>query len=177
MLVDQGFSTLRPFAIRVILILTFSLLLVAKYIMLAPVHQLEPAAMNANFENVLKSAGAQIVKISKRDDRADQRRFEFTFQDCPVPYVALQASALEDIQAVVDHAKALPEGLVPRVFFLGKELAFDDRLGLKLTAVKEFVAHRLGLSPEMPSGDIYVLLAKPGCEDYRTLQWWRVWAG
>ena len=144
--------------------------------LLAPVHQLEPAAMNANLENVLKSAGAQIVKASVRDDRADQRRFEFTLQDCPVPYVALQASALEDIQAVIDHAKALPEGLVPRVFFLGKELAFDDRLGLKLTAMKQFVAHRLGLSPEMPSGDIYLLLAKPGCDGYRTLQWWRVWA-
>lgn len=176
MLVRQGISSLRPLAIRVILIATLATLLAAKYVLPAPVHQLEPTVMNANFEKVLTAAGAQMVKAAMRNDRSDQRRFEFTLKDCPVPYIAMQASALEDLQAVINHAKALPEGFIPRVFFLGKELAFDDRLGLKLTAVKQFVAYRLGLSPEIPSGDIYLLLAKPGCDDYRVLEWWRVWA-
>lgn len=162
---------------RVILIAALAALLVAKYLLLAPVHQLDPTVMNANFEKILAAAGAQTVKTTMRNDRSDQRQFEFTLKDCPAPYVAMQASALEDLSAVINHAKALPEGLIPRVFFLGTELAFDDRVGLKLTAVKQFVAYRLGLSHEMPSGDIYLLLAKPGCHDYRALEWWRVWAG
>jgi hypothetical protein len=167
---------LKPYTIRITVVATLIGLLAGKFLLLAPAHQLDPAVMNNNFEKVLIAAGATNVKQSKRDDRADQHRFEFTLNDCPLPYVALQGSTLEDLKAVIDHAVSLPQGVVPHVFYLGKELGFDDRLGLKLTAVTQFIAFRLGLSSEMPSGNIYLVLAKPGCESYRQLEWSRVWA-
>ena len=162
-------------AVRVTVIAALIGLLAAKFLLPAPIHQLSPDVLNANFEEVLETAGAENIKQFKRDDRADQHRFEFTLKDCPTPYVALQASTLEDLEAVITPANALPEGLERRIYYLGKELDFTDRAGLKLTAVTQFVAYRLGLSPEMPSGDIYIMLAKPGCTGDRQLEWWRVW--
>ncbi len=150
-------------------------LLAAKFLLPAPMRQIEPAVLNAHLTEALNRASAENITETRRDDRDDQHRFQFTLKDCPVPYVALQAGVLEDLAAALDHAVNLPDGLAPHIFYLGKELEFADRVGLKLTAVEEFVAFRLGRSPEMPSGDLFILLAKPGCTGYRTIEWWRVW--
>jgi hypothetical protein len=152
-------------------------LLTAKFLLPAPVQQITLAAMDANFKKTLEQAGANIVFHGKRNDRADHYQSLFTLRDCPSLYLAIQAATLEDLDSVLELAEPVPEGLVPHIFYLGRELDYTDRLGLKWTAVSQFVLYRLGLSSEMPSGDLYIVLAKPGCDGYRGLEWWRVWTG
>jgi hypothetical protein len=166
---------MQSMALRLAVIAVLGLLLVAKFLLPSPSHQIASELMNANFAEALKKAGAEHIVEMKREDRSDQHRVEFTLKDCPMPYLALQASTLEDLQAVLDHATRLPVGFVSRVFYLGKELGFDDRLGLKWTAVSQFVEFRLGLSSQMPSGNIYVLLAAPGCSSFGVIDWQHIW--
>lgn len=166
---------MRTMALRLAVIAVLGVLLIAKFLLPSPSHQIAAELMNANFAAALKKAGAENITEVRRQDRSDQDRFDFTLTDCPVPYVALQAATLEDLQAVLDHATHLPEGFVTRVFYLGKQLGFDDRLGLKWTAVSQFVAFRLGLSDQMPSGNIYMLVAAPDCSSYETIDWQHIW--
>ena len=167
---------MTPIAIRLGVAGILLALLTAKFLLPAPVQQISLVAMHANFEKILGQAGAAISFEGKRNDRADHYQILFTLKDCPTPQLALQAATLEDLDSVIELAKPFPPGLVPHVFYLGRELAYTDRLGLKWTAVSQFVLYRLGLSSEMPSGDIYLVLASPACEGFRKLEWWRVWA-
>ena len=166
---------MRAMGLRLGVVAVLVVLLLAKFMLPSPAQQIASEAMNVNLGQALKKAGALNVTEGKREDRGDQHRFDFSLSDCPSPYVVLQASTLEDLQAVVDHATRLPAGFVPRVFYLGKELDFGDGLSLKWTAVSQFVAFRLGLSQQMPAGNLYVLIAAPGCSSYKDLDWQHIW--
>ena len=166
---------MRAKSLRLGVIAVLGLMLIAKFMLPSPTKQIASETMNANLGAALKKADALNVTETKREDRGDQHRFDFTLSDCPSPYVALQASTLEDLQAVVDHATHLPTGFMPRVFYLGKELDFGDGLSLKWTAVSQFVAFRLGLSQQMPAGNLYLLIAAPGCSSYQSIDWQHIW--
>jgi len=126
---------------------------------------------------MLKQGGARDIQNNRQARRADVRQFQFTLAGCDQPLFAVQGLTLEDPQALLDAAQPLPTDLKPHVYYLGHELSLDDRLGLKLVAVQEYLRFRLKLSNQAPAAYLYILLAGSGCESYRNLKWKDVWAG
>jgi hypothetical protein len=156
--------------------IVLSTLLVGKFLLFGQIDRIPANMMNANLMGLLIAAGAENINSQGRRDQTGASQSQFKMKECAEPYVAIQALYQEDLQAVVDNAVNLPKELKPHIIYLGEELDFGDQFGVKLTAVKQLVLYRLGLSPVMPSLYLYIVLAKDGCTTYRQLNWSSVWA-
>ncbi|MDE2445539.1 MAG: hypothetical protein KGO94_05115 [Alphaproteobacteria bacterium] len=152
------------------------LLFGVKFFAFGPIKQIELVDITSRTASLLAAKTSGSIEHIRQPRRIELQQFTFHLDDCPAPYVALQALVMEDPQAVIDAAAPLPVGLIPHIILLGEELDFDDRLGVKLTAIKKFVTYRLGLSPEQPTAYLYIVMAAPSCNGYKNLDWWRAWA-
>lgn len=166
----------KPLSLRFLAVAVLAILIVAKFFAFGPIKQISLAEINIQTAQLLAKASLRPPEQKKQSHRADLQQFQFYLADCVAPYFALQALTLEDPMSVLEAAQPLPQNLEPHVIYLGEELGIDDRLGLKLTAVKKFISYRLGLSPERPSAYLYVILASPKCAGYRQIDWSKVWA-
>jgi hypothetical protein len=165
-----------PLTLRLLGGAMIGILFIAKFFLFDTAGQIGLDAINKNTAQVLAANVAMAVEEKRQPLRRDLHMFKFSLADCTSPYFAVQALTLEDLQPVLDAAKPFPDDLKPRVIYLGQELDMEDRIGLKLTAVKKFISYRLGLTIERPSAYLYIILSRKDCTGYRKLNWSKIWA-
>ncbi|MDE2384819.1 MAG: hypothetical protein KGO53_09375 [Alphaproteobacteria bacterium] len=165
---------LRP---RLMLAALAAVLLALKLLAPGEIEQIPADTLLQRLGDQLAARGTGPVQFSQRADLAGSHQLTFRLPDCPSPLRVVAVSTQEDLSSAARIAT--PAGLAApeiAVFAQGEEHGMGGRLAMRLSAVKNYLGLKFGLTDIAPSGTLLAVVHDASCVGYRAVDWPALWS-
>ena len=124
----------------------------------------------------LEHSGAKIIPAKPVQDSAFQDLVRFTYDDCPLPYLAMPINLNIVSDSLVAGIKELKAGRYLRYnAYLGDLTEPQNRILLHLRRLKYSLLYLIGRSPYVPAYYPIYLMVPDGCKIDGRIDWKSIW--
>ena len=162
---------------RILLATCVILLMALKLLAPGEIAQIQVDVLMQRLGSQLAARNAGKITFEKRRELSAMPQLSLEVPGCNGPVRFVAVSTQEDLRSAAQIAMP-PNLALPRVsvFAQGREYFLDERLVMRIAAVRNYLALKFGLTDLAPSGTLLLVIRDAACPVSELADWPRLWA-